>query len=235
MLTFHDGKFYPHWERIEFTPSAPENDFLNDRELWTGNAIYFKNFVHPNRHLSFFSGHLIVLRALIERLRMESVFARQEVERLKAAGIKFPESEDAPGWYPKAASKGKEKSIKVKTLQSEMDLPEFEGEFQRYANTSDALLEAYKRQKFLSYTLVPRLNFIVRSVDLAFAQFGFDGEEEKVPHWIKGAEFEDYKAKGKRTIWRRLILFQPDVGKLGVAIRYRWFEKSVKVAENLEI
>ncbi len=58
--------------------------------------------------------------------------------------------------------------------------------------------------------------------------------EEKMPGWIKGAKWERaFRFPKKRTDWNRLVLFQPAVGEMGVALRYRLYEKTERVTVKL--
>jgi hypothetical protein len=70
---------------------------------------------------------------------------------------------------------------------------------------------------------------MARASELAFFEHG----DDTMPAWIKDAKWErNYVEKGKRKEWDRLVLFQPEVGKRGVAIRKRTWEKTEEVSEN---
>ena len=49
------------------------------------------------------------------------------------------------------------------------------------------------------------------------------------PGWIQNAKWEENHAI-KRTHWNRLILTQLGVGEKGIALRYRTFQKTERVA-----
>lgn len=252
MLVDVTGKWHDGWDRIEFSPTAKENDFLNDKRLWTGNSVVFKNFVHPNRWISLYGQYYFLTKALIERLENEAKFCYTEISRIQAAGIAYPPSE-APAEWPKTTQVGADKPIKVSALEVELDLPAPSGNFQSYPVTQDGLVAATKWRKELVYGVMPRLRFATRSVELAFFRHGFlsttgvtpsptavdaskcGGEciVEKMPPWISDAKWErNYTPSGKRAKWNRLILFQPAPGELGVALRYRVWEKTERVAAD---
>ena len=55
------------------------------------------------------------------------------------------------------------------------------------------------------------------------------------PSWLKNVKWEEsYTPKGKRTVWNRLIFFQPGIGKQGVSIRFREYEKTERVNESYQ-
>ena len=85
--------------RSAFPPKRKENDFLDFLEskgLWTGDTVYFENFVHPNRWVSFYGQWYLLTKLLVERYRAEAAFCGTEVKRIQAAGLKFPESGQGP-------------------------------------------------------------------------------------------------------------------------------------------
>lgn len=252
MLVDVDGEWYDGWRCIEFSPSAKENSFLNDKKLWTDNKVVFKNFVHPNRWISFYGSYYFMTKVLIERLEEEAKFLKSEVDRLLKAGFTFPSGEGPKEW-PHSEKVGAEKKIKVNAFEVEVDIPEFSGQYPPYPNSQAGLILASDRRKALVYGVTPRLRFATRSVELAFHKYGFmsttgvmenptaadrDASQtgtivEKMPAWIKDAAWErDYVLKGKRSKWNRLVLFQPAPGQQGVALRYRTWEKTETVAAD---
>jgi len=231
MLVDIDGSWYDGWQSIQFVPSANENDFLNDHKLWAGASVIFKNFVHPNRWVSFYGRPYFATKALIQRLEQESTHLNREVKRLLDSGIDFPKRAEKKEW-PKKTAVGDAERKQVDAFEVEIDLPEAEGEFASVMQTQDALVEAADRRKTLVYNTIPKLRFMARATELAFYKYGRNGDDaEKMPAWIRNAQWErDFRWQGKRKRWNRLILTQPGVGELGIAIRYRVWEKTEKVA-----
>jgi hypothetical protein len=243
MLVDLDGTWYDGWNKIEFMPSCKENDFLDDKSLWTGNTVFFKNFVHPNRWVSFYGQHYLLTKVLVMRLRAEAAFRRVEVKAKLASGLTFPtEGEGAPKEHGAVEVVGESKAEKVAAFEAEVDVdvPEF---YDSYPDTQEGLVAAQKRATLLTYTEVPALNFAVRATELAFAQRArsFDvvsnGAEkptgsppsEPFPAWISGAKW-DHEHKIKRTVWNRLVLDQKIPFAKGLALRYRVYKKTERVA-----
>lgn len=228
MLTDLDGSWWDGWSKIEFMPSAKENEFLKDKKLWTGMTVVFKNFVHPNRWASFYGQYYFLTKCLIERLTEQAAFFRSEKKRLIAKGVKFPKSGDGKKKEWPKSTKGKSKSEKFTAFECEIDAP-WTGELTELPDTQESLVLADKAARRLSYSLVPKLRFAARATELAFFNAGMD--EKGFPSWIKGAEWEDgYVVKGKRTKWKRLVLAQLLPGQTGFALRFRTYEKSEQVA-----
>jgi hypothetical protein len=243
-----DGCWHEGWKTIQFSPSAPENSFLSDRNLWTDNKLVFKHFVHPNRWQTLYSRHYFVTKALIERLTDQAAFLNSEIKRLKSEGIDFP-PRGSYGTSPppsKTIKTGGDQRVTVEAMQVEVDLPPWEGSYEPLPSTSLALESAYQTRKDWVYTLIPQLTFAIRAVELAFYKYGFEGQRpekelgvncgsEKIPHWISGTEWQrDYVPPGRNASWSRLILFQPGVGQRSVSIRYRLFPKSERLSVKEE-
>lgn len=225
---WHDG-----WKTIEFVPSAKENDFLNDRSLWSGNSLVFNSFVHPNRWISFYGKHYFLAKAMIARITEECHFFDQEIKRLLDAGINYPSSgQGKKKEWPKSEEVGEKKAIMVAAFEVEVDLPEHDSLFTPLDNTQQALVSATSKRRTLIYDVKPKLTFAARSVELAFYKHGLDADfNEKMPGWIDDATWErDYVVPKKRKKWNRLVLFQPAVGEIGVSLRYRIWEKKEQVS-----
>jgi hypothetical protein len=231
------GEWHEGWQTIQFNPSAKENDFLNDKALWTGNTLVLKNFVHPNRWQSLYGKNYFAAKAMVARLKAEASWLKSECARLEAAGIQYSTTgEGAKKVWPKSVSSGESIPIKVPAFQLELDLPEPTNEFPLLEENVESLVAAAQKAKYYSYTLAPHLNFICRGVELAMFKHGFRDDaktQEKMPGWIKDAQWaRGYKLPRKRVEWNRLVLFQPAVGETGVALRYRIYEKSERVAAD---
>jgi hypothetical protein len=147
---------------------------------------------------------------------------------MKAAGIVFPPSELEKFDTRETTAVGEVKSEKVEAFQVEVDVP-FIGEFPEYDMTQENLIMLNTKRNNITYTIIPKLRFMVRATELAYRQHE-KKHGETTPAWIENAKWEKgWRAKGKRTDWDRLVLFQPAPGQQGVAIRKRVYEKSERV------
>lgn len=239
MLVDLNGKWYDGWNKIEFMPSRKENEFLNDRRIWTGNTVFFQNFVHPNRWVSFYGQWYILTKILVDRLRAEASARRAEVKAKQAAGLSFPTSgEDALQVWGAQTVVGDSRAEKVSAFAAEVDA-EVPETYAPYPDTQEGLIAAHKRSVQLTYTDVPMLNFACRATELAFANraqlfspYAGSGTalETRIPFpgWITGAKWEEHRVK--RTVWNRLVLHQSVPFTRGLALRYRVYKKTEQVA-----
>ncbi|MBI2041917.1 MAG: hypothetical protein HYT20_02785 [Candidatus Nealsonbacteria bacterium] len=210
MVVDCDGHWYHGWDRIVFDPSAEENIFLSEKGLWTGNTVYFKNYVHPNRWQSIFSSQHLLKKMLILRIDDEAGFYRSEMKRLEAMGISLPIVE-GPVYSP-TESEGETVPISVSTLEMVLDIPQFSGSYNPAPNTREGLSYAYRRQKHLTYTLKPWVQFGVRANEAAYFLFG----NRQVASWMEGRTWKQgWKAPGGRIEWNQMVLSP------SVALRYR--------------
>lgn len=229
-----EGKWHDGWRRIEFSPSAKENDWLNDKRLWTGRSVVFENFVHPNRWISFYGQYYFITKCLIERLEEEARHLNSEIHRLLEIGISYPLS-DQPKEWPKAEKVGEEKSIQVTAFEAAVDVPEKKGEYPKTPATIEDLVRITDTRRGMVYGITRKLRFAARSVELAFFRNGFTKVnnsargEEILPAWIDAKWERNYTLPGKRKKFNRLVLFQPAPGQQGVAIRYRIWDKTERV------
>lgn len=251
MLVDLNGQWHEGWKSIEFIPSAKENSFLTDNKLWTGNSVVFKNFVHPNRWVSFFGQYYLFTKLLIQRLSEEVSFIGQEIKRLVDGGEKLPSL--LQSFDEIAPVKTDDGTIEfIDAFEVEIDAP-WNGEF-RSNIESELMLEDLKlahfirKRNLLLYSYLPKLRFAVRATELAFfkrceSKF-YERQTGKnllwmthgptlggFPGWISGAQWlAGYREKGKRTDWHRLVLAQTFPGIIGLAIRCRTWKKSERVA-----
>lgn len=227
-VTDFRGTWYDGWETIEFLPTAKENAFLNDRNLYTNSKIEFKHFVHPNRWVAFYGQYYLKTKALIERLKDEDSWLYQRRKELEDAGITAP-----PGYLMESdyeVDKAAGKKIMIKAFEVELDLPPLEAEYSchKVEPTPDCWVRLYETRK-RNMQAVARLCAMTRATELAFV---LHGGYQRLPGWIKNAGWEQgYKQKGKRKIWNRLVLGQPIVGQTGIALRARTWDKTENVSE----
>jgi len=165
-----DGHWYDGWDKIVWDPTKKENAFLNDNDLWTGNTVCFKHYVHPNRRQSIFGAPYLLLKMLSARLTDEAKFYRQEVKRLQKLGIKFPKGEKSP--FVPVTYESSTEPINVATMEMILDMPEFSGEYSAVSNDVFGLVEAYRKQKYLTYTLKPLVQFVLRADEAAYFLYG---------------------------------------------------------------
>lgn len=225
MLTDLDGSWYDGWRTIQFVPTIKENKFITENSLWTGNRIYFKNFVSPNRWTSFFGRHYVITKMLINRLKEEASFYNSQWKLFASTGLEFPEGEGPQTYEYGEKEKGVRKNIQA--FEVKIQHPPFENEFPQKEATVENMVDAYKRQKLLTYTVIPRLQFAIRATEYAHFK-----APTRMPFWLKNVKWEiGYKESPRsRTLWERLPLYQLEVGKPAVSILKRTYEKSTEVA-----
>lgn len=200
MLVDCDGHWYDGWDRIVWDPTRSENDFLTKNGLWTGNTVYFKNYVHPNRWQSIFGAPYFLKKMLVSRLDDEAGFYRQEMKRLEDGGITLPEGEKKP--YVPSIHEGKTESVKVGSLEALLDLPDFSGAYASVPATQAGLVDAYRRQKHLTWTVKPAIQFVIRANEAAYYRYG----EGRVANWMGTRSWKSWKAPKGKIEWRHMVL-----------------------------
>ena len=226
-LTGHDGGWYDGWDRIEFVPTLNENKFITENKLWTGNTIYFTNFIHPNRWTSFFGHHYVISKLLIERLGEERKYLNEQIKAMQAAGIRFPEGEGTVTYD--GYSYGDSKSVTFDSFEAKIFIPELglKGEYPKIEHTQENLVSTYNKRKNLG-RIKDSLMFMIRATEYAHYI-----NPERMPAWIKNTDWEDdFVEPGKRTKWQRLKLFQPEPGKHAVSILKRVTQKKAQVSAD---
>jgi hypothetical protein len=225
-LTDKDGSWYEGWNRIEFTPTIKENRFLTENKLWSGNRVVFKNCIHPNRWTSVFGQHYIITRLLMDRLKDESKFLFQEMKRLQAAGIEYPDGEGPAPFVETKYGDTISKAFPAFEMKVFIPQSKFVGEYEKYSDSPAALVDAYNRRKMFTYKIIPKLRFMTRA-----SEFAHWKAMDRFPAWIKGAKWEDgFKIPRGRTTFQRLKLFQDSVGELSVSLLRREFTKKAQVS-----
>jgi len=227
-LTDFDGSWYDGWKTIGFSPDAKENDFIKKSKIMTDNRIVFKNFIHPNRWVSFYGQYYFITKLLIARMTAESSDMFAQIKRMKAAGFDVATKE-----YGETVSVSESKSVKIKAFEAIIDFPEDGSNFPEYQDSQENLDMLVAKRNSYTYSLIPLLRFMTRATECAF----YNNMKEKglntFPSWIKNVKWEEgYKPKGAKTTWNRIVLYQPSVGKQGVSIRFREYEKSEQVNES---
>lgn len=211
MLVDVDGHWYDGWDRIRWKPTADENQFLSEHRLWTGNEVVFTNWVHPNRYQALYGAPYLLIKLAIARINDEADFCSREVVRLEDRGLRLPASEKTP--YSPPVSEGETEPVYVDTIEVQLAHPDFVGAYRRMPNTIEGLVEAYRRQKHLRYTLRPGLQFVARADEAAFLKHGAGGT--KLPFWAHGAKWYNNKPPRGRITWQRMDL------TADAAIQYR--------------
>jgi hypothetical protein len=235
LLTGLNGDFYPGWHKINFMPTAKENYFLNEHNLWTfTNQLIFKTFEHPNRWPSFFGKYYFQSKIMLKKIKEHRQHLNKEKKRIMNAGVEMPTKDESKYQYKAPQSKkrkkvGKSKKIKAPCFNVELDFIPFENEFKTYLETEQELMTIDSYYKKLGQ-YAQRLQFMTRVTELSHWK-----NKDKFPAWMKNLSWEkDYVQKGKRIKWERLVLFQPTVGELGVSYRRREYQKSVEVSEDYQ-
>ena len=230
-VTDFAGKWYDGWKTIQFMPEKNENKFITENKLWSGNSIIFKDFIHSNRWTSFFGQYYFITKFLIQRLTEERQYLNGLKKQMVKEGIVYPvvsgELPPPKSYVDEHIDKGKQ--IQVNSFIAEVDFPKTDDEFIKYDYTSDNLKKVNELWKKYGKD-VSKLQFMTRATE--YAHFS---HPERFPSWVKNTKWEsDYKLKGKRVKWDRLVLYQPGVGEQAVAIRKRSFQKAERVTENYE-
>ena len=242
IITNFEGGFYSGWDKISFLPTAEENQFISESGIAAGNSIYFKNFTHPNRWISFFGHKYFITKAMIDRLTEECQFYHTCIKEMLAQGITYPESgEGAKTDWGTTSSKGETKAIKVDCFEVEIDVPIVGNYTKPDYNQKNLIMLTEKRKRYV-YNLLPRLRFATRATEMAYVNMvKAQPTREPFPMWIQNADWEkEYRVmnpesgrKGNKK-WDRFVLFQPAVGERGVAIRRRFYQKTEQVALDYE-
>jgi hypothetical protein len=237
MLVDVDGTWYDGWKTIEFVATAKENDFLTNKSLWTGNSVVFKNFIHPNRWISFYGQHYFTTKVLLDRLTEESKFLGDLAKDMRKRGIIIGGSTGEKKEWPKKTVVGDQKSIKVEAFEAEVEYPDFLGAYDvncesmlpdYKGTTASELLKAVEdRARIITFSILPKLRFATRATEYAFQFYGTNGSSKKMPAWIDNASWAPgYVVKGKKKEWNRLMFAR------GIGLRYRVFLHSEIVAND---
>jgi len=223
-LTDYNGNWYDGWKELQFIPTLKENKFITENQLLTDNKIYFKNFVHPNRWVSFFGHYYLITKLMIERLEDETRYYNSLIKQMTEAGITFPKDE---GPESHEYEYRESKQMKFKAFEVEIFIPECEikGEYPKFEFNHINLALVYQYRKNLRSGL-DRLRFMTRATEMAHYK-----NPNALPAWLQNINWEDdFKKPGGRIKWQRLKLFQTAVGEYSVSILKREYEKSQTVS-----
>ena len=229
-LTDKTGAWYDGWKEIQFVPTMRENRFITENKLWSGNKIYFQNFIHPNRWTSVFGQHYVITKLLMDRLDEESKHLNTEVKRLlDTKGIRFPAG-DGPKPFVQTEY-GASKRVKFSAFEMQLYMPatKFTGEYPPLNESQIGLVEGYRLRKKFVYSIIPKLRFMTRASEYAHSQ-----SPDRFPAWMKNVAWEDgFKIPPRgRTLYQRLKLFQDNVGEHSISLLKRTFEKSTSVSAD---
>jgi hypothetical protein len=223
MLVDLNGRWHKGWDRIIWDPSAQENAFLNQYDLWTGSTVVFRSAVHPNRWQSIFGAPYLLLKMLVERLKDEARFYFDEGKRLDHLGIRFSGGDGPQESAPLTASATMTQKIEVATLEAVVDTPPFIGAYTEVPATRDGLRKAYEWRKKLLYTMKPKVQFITRADELAYFLHG----NQRIASWLEGRRWNSgYKPPRGRVSWEQMVLSND------VALRYRIRKVTQDVASS---
>jgi hypothetical protein len=228
-LTDLDGDWYEGFHSLGFLPTAKENKFLIENKVMINDKIDFTNFVHPNRWSSMFGQYYLITKELIKRLKEEASYYGKTIKEMLDAGITYP-AKDKPEEWPES-EKIPGKKVKVRSFEVELEVPDNDSEYPTFKHTQKNLVELTNKRKYFTYSLIPQLNFAVRTVEYAYYKFGND----RIPSWIQNVKWENnFVVPGGRKKWDRIILFQDKVGELGISLKKRVYETTQEVSKEYD-
>jgi len=201
MVVDVDGYWHEGWKAIQFKANAEENEFLRTWGLIDGEGkVVFKYWVHPNRWQSIFGAPHLLKKLLFTRLDDEAVFYRDERKRLEAKGFRLPET-FLKDWG-KTKSAGETKPIQVQTIESVLEHGGFSGNYTTLPDTQEGLVYAYERNKLITYTWKPLIQFGIRANEAAYLWHG----KGQVAPWMGGRQWQPYQESSRHAKWQRLGL-----------------------------
>jgi len=190
-----------------FRLTDPEGNWYNglDKIQVNYNDVKFDFLIDPNRWIEFYSEKYFITKLLIERLKLESSNYYVQIKKMLEDGVQYPQEKEKSFFPP--VNKNKEKKS-IKCFIAEIFHPDFISEFRAFSSNQNNLMYLTERRNKYIYSIVPRLNFMIRSIEYAF----FKINKEK----IENTEWK--RIKIKRTEWDEFNL-----GEIG--IRKRVYEK----------
>ncbi|MFA5186584.1 MAG: hypothetical protein WC551_08930 [Patescibacteria group bacterium] len=213
-------------DEIVVEPETPEQKILFQET----DRVAFQYLIHPNRWTSFYGRPYILAKVAILRLQDQVRHLKAERTRVQGAlGISKAE-------WPKSATVGESKSVKVPAFNAFVDGANFHGEFPTVETSQEGLGECGDLLHRCN-ELLTELRFHVRATEFAFysqvlvpgvkdlAQWlkgGVDTLEK--PSWCGASWATGYREPKGRTDFA--VLCRPGLPTL----RFRVWEKSEKVA-----
>jgi hypothetical protein len=218
-ITDENGDWYEGWEKLNFLPTAAENDFMTTNELFAEQAhIAFKNFVAPGRWTSFFGQYYLMAKTMEARLVEENAYWRAAIRDMLNEGIRYPSRGGRPIDKPLTVTE-KGQSKVVKSFQVEVDVP-WMGQYPRIVENEETLVSLTQGLRDRERTL-EQVRFLVRVTEFAYYKKLQSGES--FPTWVQDAAWEDFKKPRSKTVWQRLTLSDE------VALRRRVWDKKIVV------
>lgn len=211
-ITDVDGSWYDGWTDLQFIPTAKENDFMSENDLFAEQAeVAFKNFIHPNRWTSFFGQYYIMAKALEQRLSEENTYWRKAIKDMLQEGIRYKGTGKQRSRHVATTEKGTSKTVTC--FEAEVDVP-FHGEFARVVENEDSLETLTKLLRDRTQIL-ERLRFLIRATEFAYDKRLRTAKDslradwwpgESFPTWLQGVSWEEYKKPRSKIVWQRLEL-----------------------------
>jgi len=185
-ITDEKGELYDGWDKIQFDPTAKENEFIKEHGIsdYIGN-IPMKFFVSPNRKNSMFGKNYLLLKVAIKRVEEELKFLKASRDYLIECGINIP-SEFITSPIEYASSDGERVSKQFDAYNVDVLFPEDASSFAEYPINDKSLSSIYRRIKAFNKYII-ELRFFARSVEFAYSKYG----EQKIPHWIEEGKWEE--------------------------------------------
>lgn len=235
LVTGFDGNWYDGWKTISWMPDASENKFLTENKLFTDNRVIFKNFITPEKWLSFYGQYYFITKSLIDRMSDELKFVKEQVKK-SFAELPKTVGESVKVTFPKKTIVEQGEKIQVDCFEVEVDLPASINEYSIHPDIEkEKALGSYEywneKKKYLT-EYIAKFRYACRCVEKAASDMD---PINHFPMWMKNCKWEqNYREPGKRTDWNRLVLTQPGVGQRGIAIRYRRYTKTETVSDKVD-
>jgi hypothetical protein len=178
-------------------------------------------FVNTDRWTKIYEQTYFLTKILIDRLSDESKNMFAQIKTMKKE-LELPVIKKE--WDTQIKEDGK--SVQFKSLEIEVDAPKYTNKYKMWDTKQDNLdFLICKRNKYI-YSVIPKLRYMTRCVELAF----FNHDSDRLPSWIgKDVKWENnFKFPKKRIAWDIL-----NVGKF--SLRKRVKSKKETVCKNFEI
>jgi hypothetical protein len=209
-LTDPEGNWYKGIDKFQIVSTNCDQKLIENQMI--GNDIKFDCFVNPARWNQFYDEEYFITKSLITRLKLEASNYYNQIKKMLNEGIIYPHEKDSI--WPLTEQKGEKKLIKI--FESDVFHSDYVGEFPVYESNQKNLVELTSKRNKIIYSIVPRLQFVVRAIEYAFFKII---SSPSLPEELKEKINTEWKTnKIKRTEWKEFNL-----GNFG--IRYRIYEK----------